>query len=203
MVLTFDEATHIYKINDVQAPSVTQTVDLLTAGKYSSGDVLMAQARRRGARVHEICELIDYGAIPDEIEPELVGYVKAYLAFLRDYNPTWTHVEHIMFHSLLGYAGTEDRRGLIAGKVTNVDIKTTESMDRVSKIALACQLAGYEFMAIDNGLAPASNSWGVQLKKDGTYTVHEQRKIENKYHFDSKMLFLDLLTITKLLGGYQ
>ena len=202
MSLEFDEKTHIYKLNGVQVPSVTQVVELLTAGKYGAGGATLAQAKRRGARVHEICELIDYGAMPDEIEPELVGYIKAYLAFLRDYNPTWTHIEHRMASEVYGYAGTVDRIGTIANKTVVVDLKTTSSMDRVSKIALACQLMGYSLLATGNVLSDAYPGLGVQLKKDGRYTVHERAKIELDYEFDSLELFTQLLEITKLLGGY-
>lgn len=199
-VLTFDEAAHKYYIDGAEVPSVTQACALLTAEKYGAGQAVVKQAGRRGTAVHEICELIDYGAEPDEIEPELVGYVKAYMDFLRDYRPKWERIEWQVSHPLLGFAGTLDRYGIVEGKYTIVDIKTTASMDRAAKIALACQLAGYG-MAED--VPPhIDQSFGVQLKRDGKYVVHEQAKIEDRYKFNSSAMFLDLLRIRRVLGGY-
>lgn len=203
MELTFDPDTHTYCIDGKKVPSVTQICDLLTMQKYGAGAALIRQAARRGSAVHEYCELIDYDAPPDEIEPELVGYVRAYLTFLRDYRPDWTHVEYPVYHSCLLYAGKCDRRGIIDGKITIVDLKTTSSMDRPAKISLACQLAGYNLAALNMGMPVAEQLMGVQLKRDGTYTVHMQDNIESRYKFDSEILFLDLLSITRLIGGYR
>lgn len=199
--LTFDETSHIYQIDGGQVPSVTQICGLLTAEKYGNGGAMLGQAKRRGSAVHEYCELIDYGAEPDEIEPELLGYITAYLRFVRDYRPIWTHIEHRTAHTLLKYAGTVDRIGCIDGKQTIVDWKTTANMDRVSKISLACQLSGYDMALMDNGFPQAEQLWGVQLKRNGTYTIQDQAKIEDKYKFNSRMTFLDLLSIKKLIGG--
>ena len=88
MELTFDPDTHTYCIDGKKVPSVTQICDLLTHAKIRCRRGVSGQAARRGSAVHEYCELIDYDAPPDEIEPELVGYVRAYLTFLRDYSPT-------------------------------------------------------------------------------------------------------------------
>lgn len=200
--LVFFEEDHRYQLDGKDVPSVTQICDIITASKYSVAENLVREAARRGAAVHEYCQLIDYGAEPDTVEPELVGYVMAYKRFLRDYRPEWTHIEHRIANELLGYAGTMDRRGKIGRLTVTCDLKTTASMDRTSKISLCAQLVGYDKAAVASGLPPADMCTGVQLHKDGTYTIHDRARIEKKYGFDSGALFLDLLSITKLIGGY-
>lgn len=184
----------------MKVPGVTEIVGLLSP--VDSNAPLIQQASRRGTAVHEYCEMIDYGAPPDLVEAELYGYVTAYLAFLRDYRPEWLYIETPLHSEEHGYAGRVDRIGYIDKAVTVVDIKTTASMDRAAKIKLACQLAGYTDAFEERYGIKVSGGLGVQLKKDGKYTVHEQRKIESKYGFMSRPMFYDLLTITNIIGGY-
>ncbi len=199
--LIFDEETHKYFLNGEEVPSVTQICSPLTANKYGAGQAIIQMAARRGTAVHEYCELIDYGAMPEEVEPELVGYITAYQKFLRDYRPEWHYIEKQLADTQLKFAGTLDRMGVIDGKRTIVDIKTTASMDRASKISLAVQMAGYGILAISNDMGEVEQSLGVQLKKDGGYTIHDTKKTEKLYHFDSTLTFLDLHRLQKLIGG--
>lgn len=172
----FDEATHTYSIDGVEVPSVTKICSILTADKYGEGSGAVEGARARGTAVHELCEAYDYGVL-DEVPGELAGYVQAWAAFCRDYRPKWLYIEHQMYSKAFEFAGTCDRIGIIDGKQTIVDIKTTASMDRASKVSLAAQLYGY-YVLYDNC---AEAAMGVQLKKDGSYTVHNIRAIVNKF----------------------
>ena len=208
-VLEYDESTHSYTLDGRRVPSVTEIVSLLTAGKYGAdtNPAMLEQAKRRGTAVHELCEAIDCGVDPEELEiaPELVGYINAYLAFLRDYRPTWTHIEKAVYSD--EFAGRIDRLGEIAGQVAVVDIKTTANMDRLSKLALLFQLHGYsEAASVSLGIYPRLRI-GVQLKRDGSYTVHYASKIYEKYLYpfgeEMDSLFRALLKITKIMGGYQ
>ena len=182
-------------------PSVTEIVGLLSP--IDGNAPIIQQASRRGSAVHEYCEMIDYGAAPEMVEPELVGYLRAYNAFLRDYRPDWLYVERPLYSAVHGYAGTLDRLGCIDGKITIVDLKTNASFDRTAKIKLACQLFGYAEMFEERYAIKVQDRFGVQLKKDGTYTVHEAQKSEQKYGFDAERLFWQLLEITKITGGYK
>lgn len=173
---SFDEATHTYRIDGVEVPSVTQICSILTASKYTGNQSIIDAARARGTAVHELCEAYDYGTL-EEAPTELAGYVKAWMAFCRDYRPEWLHIEHQMYSRDFEFAGTCDRIGIIDGEQTIVDIKTTASMDRTSKVSLAAQLYGYGLLS---GLDPIG-SMGVQLKKDGSYTAHQYRVVEAKY----------------------
>ena len=200
-LLFYDEATHTYAIDGIKVPSVTEIVGLLNS--VDMNNPMIRQAAVRGSLVHEYCEAIDYGAAPDEVEPELVGYLRAYNAFLRDYRPDWLYVERPLYSAVHGYAGTLDRLGCIDGKITIVDLKTNASFDRTAKIKLACQLFGYAEMFEERYAIKVQDRFGVQLKKDGTYTVHNPHKHELKYGFDAERLFWQLLEITKITGGYK
>lgn len=211
MTLTYNDEDHSYQLDGRPVPSVTEIVGLLTARKYSDANAAMLQqAQRRGTAVHELCEAIDCGVDPEDldIEPELVGYVNAYLAFLRDWRPEWLYIEKPLY--TLDYAGRCDRIGIIARQVAVVEIKTTGTMDRLSRLALLFQLFFYRdaflFSLYDpEKIRRPKALLGVQLKKDGTYTVHEAQKIMDKDlpRWDLYRVMDSLLELTQLIGGYK
>jgi hypothetical protein len=179
-------------------PSVTDICKPLV----SFGDInpaIIQQAARRGSLVHEYTELIDYGIEPNdlEVEPELVGYVTAYACFLRDYKPQWELIEKPLYSLDLGYAGTLDRFGIIDGEQTIVDIKTSASANRATRIAWATQLTAYRALL---GCAEAKR-YNLWLKKDGSYQLVSASKTEQKYEFNADILFSMLLDIIKITGG--
>ena len=203
---SYDPATHTYRIDGVAVPSVTQVVDVITASERSAiNPAVLAQAARRGTLVHEYTESIDYGIPLEEIEiePALAGYVQSWLRFKRDWLFTPLHIEKPLYDAEAGYAGRIDRIGTVNGRSAIVDIKTTTNFDRMAKIALACQLAGYERLCMDEIISAPYSKYGVQLKKDGTYTVHDADKIQEKYKFDAAQAFSNALQIKKLIGGYE
>lgn len=206
MNLTYDDESHSYQLDGRPVPSVTEIVSLITAKKYSeTNPAMMAQAQRRGAEVHELCEMLDYSVEPEELDisPDLVGYVNAYLTFLRDYRPEWEYVEKQV--STIDYAGRVDRIGIIDGKRTIVDIKTTATMGRLSRLALLFQLYLYKEAVVFTTELPVKALMGVQLKKDGTYTVHTAEKIMEKdmEGRDVCKVLDNLLQTTQLIGGYK
>lgn len=200
MKLAFDADQHAYKLDGQEVPSVTQIIGALSRGKYEPTPIL-EQARIRGIRVHELCELSDIGAELD-IDPECLPFVLAYDRFKRDYSPEWDYIEKKL-GSKNGFAGTVDRVGRIDGYLCVVDLKTTQNMDRISKIAMSVQLAGYSLLCAENGLGYADKLLGVQLRNDGTYTVHNVTKLEKQYDFSASILFMELLRLERFRGGYE
>ena len=201
MTVTYDAETHSYTVDGKRVPSVTEITGVLTAGKYAEVNAAMLQqAQRRGTEVHELCEAIDCGIDPEELDiaPELVGYVNAYLAFLRDYSPEWDFIEKIVCTS--EYAGRADRIGWIDGKKCVVDIKTTANMDRISKLALFFQLRAYR-----EAIGGVQTGLGVQLRSNGRYTIHRMEKIRDSYlkNKNPGILWGGFLETTKLIGGYD
>ena len=201
----FDEATHTYTLDGVVIPSVTEICAPITCGKYPPVGVVQ-QAAARGTRVHELCALYDMDALPDEIEAGLVGYVKAWAAFCRDYKPVWTHIEFPLYGEIdpgQPFAGTLDRIGEIDGRTRVVDIKTTASLDRPAKVALCAQINGYEWLAELNNMISVYGGagMGVQLFANGNYRVHLTAEIERKYGFGSAALFYSLRKLYKITKG--
>ena len=200
----FDEGTHTYTLDGVVIPSVTEICAPITCGKYPPVGVVQ-QAAARGTRGHELCALYDMDALPDEIETELVGYVKAWAAFCRDYKPVWTHIELPLYGILdtgLPFAGTLDRIGEIDGITRVVDIKTTASLDRPAKVSLCEQITGYEWLADLNDIDVSYwDGMGVQLFANGNYRVHLTAEIERRYGFGSAALFHDLRKLHKITKG--
>ena len=188
----FNEDTHTYTLDGVVIPSVTEICAPITCGKYPPVGVVQ-QAAARGTRVHELCALYDMDALPDEIEAGLVGYVKAWAAFCRDYKPVWTHIEFPLYGEIdpgQPFAGTLDRIGEIDGRTRIVDIKTTASLDRPAKVALCTQIGGYEWLSGLNDIDVSYGAGiGVQLFADGNYRVHLTEAIERKYGLGSTSLF--------------
>ena len=200
----FDEATHTYTLDGVVIPSVTEICAPITCGKYPPVGVVQ-QAAARGTRVHELCALYDMDALPDEIEAELVGYVKAWAAFCRDYKPVWTHIELPLYGVLntgLPFAGTLDRIGKIDGRTLVVDIKTAASLDRPAKVALCEQITGYEWLADLNDIDVYGGAgMGVQLFANGNYRVHLIAAIAQKYDFLRSETFWSLRELYKITKG--
>lgn len=208
-VVSYDDETHSYTVDGKRVPSVTEVTSILTAGKYAdSNAAMLAQAQRRGTEVHDLCLAIDCGVPPDELDipPELVCYINAYLAFLRDWSPEWDYMEKMVWTE--HYAGRADRIGRIDGKSVIVDIKTAGNMDRLSKLALYFQLCGYADAWRSMGNGAPDRTLGVQLKRDGKYTIHRSEDTVKKYFPEAKrpfasLIFWDLLEITRMIGGYQ
>lgn len=200
----FDEATHTYTLDGVVIPAVTEICAPITCGKYPPVGAVQ-QAAARGSRVHELCALYDMDALPDEIESEIVGYVKAWAAFCRDYKPVWQYIERPLHGEIDAghpFAGTLDRIGVIDGSNRVVDIKTTSNLDRPSKVSLCCQIAGYEWLADLNDIPMYySSGLGVQLFKTGEYRAHKVYDIESKYDFSGAEMFHQLRKLHKISKG--
>ena len=197
MSLEFDAEKHIYTIDGVVVPSVTEVLSILN--DFSSvSPAALQQAARRGTLVHEYTQLIDYGmdANDIDIEPELVGYVQAWLQFEHDWQPQWELIEHKV-HCGKQFAGTLDRLGIIAEKRTLVDIKSSTSPSVRTKIIWAGQLHGY-YEALDERMKP-SQIWDVLLKKDGSYSIIDGAESETKYGFRAWELWESALYIYNTL----
>lgn len=170
--LVFDEENHTYTLDGSELPSVTQicrplTVDICENAKPWLRDA----AAQRGTRVHEICAEIDLIGNADEVEitPDISGYIKAYLDFLRDYRiKSWDAVEMPLGSSELGYAGTIDRIGMLDGYRTIVDLKTGS---RVDKPTLTAQLNGYRDLWEDTHRERVDRMCGLKLGRDGKYQL--------------------------------
>lgn len=199
--LDFNEDLHEYRIGGKRLPSVTDICSII-GGSFNASDPVVMNAARRGTAVHELCEMYDYGILPDEIPPELAGYIEAYMRFCRDYRAEWLQIECPLGNIDLGYAGTLDRMGFLGRKLAVVDLKTTANMGRAIKVKYTCQTAAYDRLVRRNlGLYPTEDVI-VQLHKEGKYSAYLRADIEQRYHFDADKTFDHAKYIWEATNGH-
>lgn len=169
-VLQFNEQEHIYTVDGVLRPSVTQAlkdVGLIDGQWYTD------EARLRGKAVHAACQFLDEEDLNwDTVLPEYRGYVQAWENFKRETgfqigrDPDGHLLsEYRLYHPGFGYCGTLDRQGAIGTSDYILDIKTGEPEEWH-----AYQLAGYS-QFFRNALARKRLT--VHLKATGRYTTRE------------------------------
>ena len=152
--------------------------------------------------IHYLTALYDRGDLEEEsaIASDVGMYLIAWIKFCHDYQVKWEYIEIPLATN--NFAGTVDRIGMIDGNRVIVDIKTSSAMDRANKIAMCAQLMGYAFLCWDNDIDISyCNSMGVQLKKDGTYTVINTNVVEARYQFEASELWDQLVYLNKLTKG--
>ncbi len=165
--LTYDDASHTYRMHGVIVPSVTQILAPLSDFSGVPADV-MASASAFGSAVHKMCELYDRDQLDEStLDPELQPYLNAWRQFYLDSGAHWDGIEEVVYHPTMRYAGTLDRRGFLSkGPSTGlyvVDIKTTAELYP----SVGPQLAAYrQAMGKEN-----YGRMAVQLMQDGTYNV--------------------------------
>lgn len=167
MSLIFDPETHIYTLDGVNLPSVTEITRFM-AYDYKSDRPWLAEAvARRGTAIHEACMMIDYGEEPEETA-EIAGYLQAYRRFLQDYNPEWELIEHPMAAKDIGVAGTLDRYGIIRKKAVILDIKTGSVIHHE---AVAAQLTAYRWLLWRDRGVTECDCMALRLDKSGIYEL--------------------------------
>ena len=200
--LEFNPDKHEYRVNGVVLPSVTELCGPMTYSKYRVDNAIVDQAAYRGSLIHELTALWDRGDLEDDtaLTTDVALYLKAWQNFCHDYQPKWEYIELPL--ACRTFAGTIDRVGWIDDNLIPVDIKTTSSMDRANKISLASQLYGYYELLDKNGImANYAKSMGVQLKKDGNYSIISSEQTYLKYGYDPVELWDTLQKLNTLVKG--
>lgn len=165
-MLEFFANTHTYKLDGVDIPSVSEILRFLYREVYEEPDkFLMDQAADRGTRVHAATEELDTKGCTTA-DPDISGYVSAYVQFLKDHEVAWHAIEHMVSYEDW-YAGTFDRFGRVDGKQMIIDIKTTSSISKKHKVLYGAQLTAY-WRAVNCKEADIAV---LQLKSDGTYKL--------------------------------
>ena len=130
-----------YIINGARYLSVTEVLSFSGWSNYSQVDpTVLARAGERGHLVHAATEDIDLGVYePDKLREDLQPYVDAFMRFKAetDYHPI--EVETVVHDQVLQYDGQLDRIGMLDGKLTVLDVKTSQSR----KPEWGLQLAAY------------------------------------------------------------
>ena len=116
-----------YLIDGERVPSVTEILSMGGWVDYSGVDPeVLAKAATRGTWVHEATERVDDGTFDAADAPRpWLGYVRAYQRFCQEHDYTITGSEEVVLNSQYLYAGTLDRRAMLNGWPTILDIKTS------------------------------------------------------------------------------
>ena len=203
-ILFFSE-DHLYLVDGQEVPSVTTILNYMSDAEYGKiPQATLDQAARRGSLVHEYTEEIDYGYDPDEVEYEVVPYIKAYYEFLRDYRPKWELVECPVYSKFFGYVGTLDRYGVIDGKKCVVDIKTVASATKMQKFITSAQTNAYAIALKETDISKYTEKRCVlYLTKDGEYNFVDLSEYDRKYDFSSWGAFEKCLEMYRYVNGLK
>ncbi|MGD9599954.1 MAG: PD-(D/E)XK nuclease family protein [Steroidobacteraceae bacterium] len=169
--LTFDEASHVYRLDGVVVPSVTQLLQPIRPDFDRIPPAVLEAKRALGIEVHFACELdddddLDEDSVPAAVEP----YLQAWRKFKADAGVEVLANERKLVHVGLRFAGTLDRLVRVrAGDVYLIDLKTSISMAP----SFGVQLAGYQLLleAADDLAGVKLARKGLQLRDDGTYRL--------------------------------
>ncbi|MEN6440510.1 MAG: hypothetical protein ABFD97_18200, partial [Syntrophobacter sp.] len=159
MSLTFDEATHTYRVNGRPIPSVT---GILRAENFIDTAFFTDYGRERGKLAHLAIHLLDMGELDEEsLDPVLSPFVEAWKRFRADTGVEIIESEQPIVDPLRRYAGTPDKIAMLYGKTTVLDVKTGTVSPWVRlQLCAYCEAKGIYRRA------------AVQLNDDGTYKMH-------------------------------
>lgn len=182
---SFDPETHIYTLDGVQIPSVTQ---ILSGVGMVDNRYFTEEARVRGTYVHRATEFIDSGSLDwDALDPMLLPYCEAYQAFIEDKRPEILLSEEPMYHAQHLYAGTLDRIIVMDGITALIDIKTG-----VPNRATAIQVAAYRELVRVNRDTVLTKCFSLHLRDDGTYRMSFIENLRQNFS-----IFLAALTVER------
>lgn len=145
MQIEFKEENHEYYVDGNLFPSVTQILNIVDSYKWVDKKILH-QAAKFGTAAHRMTEFYDHGILNmDSVSPALMPYLDAWKKFLHETNFEILDIEYPIA-SKLGYAGMLDRIGTIDGKLTILDIKTSNIIPKTTALQLAAYSHAWEEM---------------------------------------------------------
>lgn len=128
--LTFDEASHTYRVDGRRWPSVTQCLDRYAGLEHVDPEVLR-RAAQFGTHVHAACHLYNEERLDwAKLDPPLVPYVRGWVRFLEDVGGVVLGSEVRVLSRRHGFCGTLDARVAWGRSTRLVDIKSTSSVPR-------------------------------------------------------------------------
>lgn len=191
---TFDEASHVYRLDGQRLPSVTEILVPIKPDFSMVPPAVLEAKRAFGTAVHLACELDDLGELDDDAtDPAVMGCVQAWRRFRSDTGAAIVMNEQRIYHPALRFAGTLDRLAYLRMKGDEqpstwlLDLKTSDDPHP----SYGVQLSGYRLLLAGQEQAgPLSVALGevfrsigidpikrasVHLSSDATYRFHQYR----------------------------
>jgi len=183
--IEFIEEGHIYKVDGVVVPSVTQVLDGLYDLSKFSPDTLET-ARQKGIAVHKMVELdclkkLDEQALPEWMLPVFIQWRK----FVAESGFKFMESECVVYHPTYRYAGTLDLYGSVKGRLAIIDIKRSFAAGPT----IGLQMAAYAAAKYNDTKLPDLDRYALKLNENGPYRLEP---FTDKSDFTT---FLSLLTI--------
>jgi len=172
-VIEFIESTHVYLVDGVITPSVSQILAAtIFKDKYNGiPDYILDRARVYGTSVHKAIEINDWIGLSDE---EYISY-ENWLKLVRTHKISVISNEQIVAYGTQ-YAGTYDMEAWVDTDNCLIDIKTTYKIDMEY---LSWQLSYYEMAYCKMYNKPLFDKlYCVWLTKKGEYKLLEIQRIE-------------------------
>lgn len=162
MTPQLDEETHVYTVNGVEVPSVTQVLASVGIVDYSFLGADREVYLTRGRAIHVATHYDDEGDLDDTtLQPEHLPYLQAWRKFRFDSGFIPSRIEVPHYNPMWHYCGTPDRVGLMGDEACLVDLKSGTAPWWV-----AIQTAAYATFFEQPG---RFRRIGVELHDDGTY----------------------------------
>lgn len=162
MTITYDDTLHEYRANGVVVPSVTQ---IIKRAGLSDMSFVPLEALDRGTRVHaEIAEWLTC----DWLHGQPTGHLAQVIRFLSDTNADVLHVERIVYHRGLKYAGRIDLIVRIGGRIWILDFKLNSTYAGVGP-----QLAAYRAAFNHGRRRGLVEKIGAVVLTETSYRLHD------------------------------
>lgn len=127
--LIFNPSSHEYTWGETKVPSVTTLITVLAPNPYSNvPKKILQKAADYGNRVHEAVENHALGKVQDEVDGFAGIALRRYETLEKEHDVVITSCEQRMLYfddDKPLYAGTYDMLGVVNGKTSLIDIKTT------------------------------------------------------------------------------
>lgn len=167
-----DEHRYFHEPEGEEWPGVTYTLERAGFIDWSMvPPAVLENARERGQHVHTALHFLDDGELDETtLDPEIHGYVMAYLRAKRTLDLEILAVEQIVWSKVHRYAGRLDRLVTLPRKDGGRDKAVVDFKTGIALPAFRLQLAAYV------GPLPDARSYRritLQLSEDGEFKVHE------------------------------
>lgn len=178
-MIEFIEEGHIYLMDGVIIPSVSEILHFIFPNKYTGIDKeILDKKAEYGSKIHEAIECIEQGKTLPELDSIQEFSINQYQR-LKEKNNIEVIAQEQMIHFKDKYCGRFDMTAKVNGFYSLCDIKTTATLD---KEYLSWQLSFYELAFVSMyGMSPFEKLYAIWLpKKEFGEVVEIERKSKSE-----------------------